>query len=295
MQKRFLKNCGVELVDIDATNLSQQDYIEIKELLFEHLVVVIRNQPQLTVPFAKIVYSINPIDNWKNCRWTQDGVWIGEQPITNPFEYSDIDNNFPVQRVTGQKAQGSNMHGGIFGQGILDWHTNMNGPGASARGVGLQAISEGTRGTSTSWLDTTKAYATLPQALKDRCNNANGVFEFAPEIWAEGLPEFQLNGMKKDAFKDHQGPYEMPLVHASKKGNKLGLYFHYLNKCSIPSDPELLELLKVHCLNEDFIYTHIWQPGDIVLSDQLLTLHRRDQNGQDVLEKRVLSRYGFDY
>jgi len=98
--------------------------------------------------------------------------------------------------------------------------------------------------------------------------------------------------MKEDG---HKGTYQMPLVHASKKGNKLGLYFHYLNKCRILNDPELLDLLKVHCLNNDFVYTHVWSPGDIVLSDQLLTLHRRDQNDPVILGQRVLSRYGFDY
>jgi alpha-ketoglutarate-dependent taurine dioxygenase len=292
MKVKFLENCGVELLDIDVLNLNEEEYSQIKDLLFEHLVVVIKNQPQLSVPFAKLVYSIAPIDNWKNCRWKQDGTWIGQQQLINPFDYVGDDNSFPVQRVTGQKVQGSNMHGGIFGSGILDWHTNMNGPGASARGVGLQAISEGTRGTSTSWLDTTKAYDTLSEKLKLRCNEAFGEFEFSPEIWAEGLPEFQLVGMKEDGYK---GTYQMPLVHASKKGDKSGLYFHYLNKCSIPNDLELLDLLKVHCLNNDFVYTHIWSPGDIVLSDQLLTLHRRDQNDPAILGQRVLSRYGFDY
>lgn len=280
--------CGVEISDIDITNLNKHDYRRIKEVFCEHLIVVIKNQKVQTVPYVKIIQAIGRIANWNQCLWNIDGERITIPPNFNynSFEYKGADRDFPVQRVSGMKKNG--VRTGIFGTGTLDWHSNVNGP-TRARGVGLQGI-VGVSNTSTSWMDTTKAYAAMSDELKKRCEGVVGKFMYSPEIWAEGLPAPQLAAMREDTAEY----YEMPLVNYSFTG-KPGLYFHYLNQCSFPSDPDLLEILKAHCFQPQFIYKHMWEPGDMVISDQVLTLHKRDQDDPDILAERVLSRYTFAY
>ena len=290
MNIKPLNNCGVEIVDIDITNLTDADYEEINELFLEHLVVVIRNQPMLTVPYAKIVHRCGRIANWSQAIWDIDGNVLENKPekVINPFKYSGPDKSYPVQRVTGQIKEGKRT--GIFGQGKLDWHSNMNGPFNRARGVSLQGVSPGIIGTSTSFMDTTLAYEAMSDALKKRCENVIGTFKYAPEIWAEGLPDAQLAYMTRN----NESSYEMPLLNESFRG-KTGLYFHFHNKCSFPTDPELLEILKAHCFQEQFIYKHEWEIGDIILMDQVLTLHKRDQDDPEILSERILSRYTFNF
>lgn len=292
MKIKPLNHCGVEIVDVNIADLSSADYEEINEIFLSELIVVFRDQPNLTVPYAKLVSKLGNIANWSQCRWDINGnvLWKpGEAPLfIDPFTYDKQDNLFPVQRVTGNIQKGRPT--GIFGQGKLDWHSNMNGPFNRARGVALQGVSRGILGTSTSWMDTTKAYEKMSDELKLRCEGVIGRFEYSPEIWAEGLPQEQYEGM----LKNKEEFYEMPLVNKSFR-NKTGLYFHYMNKCSFPSDPELLEILKEHCFQEQFIYKHEWQQGDIIISDQVLTLHRRDQDDPKILSDRVLSRYTFNY
>lgn len=290
MNIKPLNNCGVEIVDIDITNLNSADYKEINELFLEHLIIVIRNQPCLTVPYAKIIQSCGNIGNWSQANLDIDGNVLENKPekIIDPFTYTGPDNLYPVQRVTGKVKDGKPT--GIFGQGRLDWHSNMNGPFNRARGVGLQGVSSAVVGTSTSWMDTTLAYEAMSNELKKRCENVIGRFEYAPEIWAEGLPKNQLEYM----LRNNEKAYEMPLLNKSFRG-KIGLYFHFHNKCTFPTDPDLLEVLKEHCFQEQFIYKHDWQQGDIVISDQVLTLHRRDQDDPAILAERVLSRYTFNY
>ena len=41
------------------------------------------------------------------------------------------------------------------------------------------------------------------------------------------------------------------------------------------------------------MYHHEWETGDIVLSDQLLTLHKRGTDDPEILSKRVLNRITF--
>ena len=48
-----------------------------------------------------------------------------------------------------------------------------------------------------------------------------------------------------------------------------------------------------HMFQEKYMYQHWWEVGDIVLMDQLLTLHKRDQNDPEILAKRVLHRITF--
>jgi taurine dioxygenase len=290
MQIKPLDYCGVEITDIDLANLTDDDYAQIKEIYLQHLIIVIRNQKVATVPYAKLIQRLGTIANWKQAVWDIFGKpskFFTGSPV-DAFSFTGPDYMFPVQRVTGKKINGQRT--GIFGQGKLDWHSNMNGPFNRARGVALQGVSKGIIGTSTSWMDTTLAYAAMSDELKKRCEGVVGRFEYSPEIWAEGLPPDQYS----DMLKNKEEYYEMPLVNISHSGNP-GLYFHFMNKCSFPSDPELLEILKTHCFQPQFIYTHFWQPGDIVVSDQVLTLHKRDTDDPKILEERVLSRYTFNH
>jgi taurine dioxygenase len=290
MKIKPLANCGVEILDVDISKMTNDDYAEIKELFLEHLVVVLRNQPLKFVPYAKLIEGIGKIANWNQCIWDPNGdvnkYYTGS--YVDPYTFTDDDSLFPIQRVTGKLKNGNIT--GIFGTGILDWHSNMNGPFNRARGVALQGVSQGCVGTSTSWMDTTKAYAAMSDELKKRCEGVEGRFEYSPEIWAEGLSKIQYEHM----LKNKEEFYMMPLVNISHKG-KPGLYFHFMNKCSFPSDPELLEILKEHCFKTEFIYKHVWEIGDIVLSDQVLTLHKRDQDDPAILAERILHRYTFNF
>jgi alpha-ketoglutarate-dependent taurine dioxygenase len=290
MNIKPLNYCGIEITDVDIACLTDDEYNRIKDLYLEHLIIVFRNQKVATVPYAKLIQRLGTIANWRQAVWDIFGkpskFFTGK--AVDAFSFTGPDYMFPVQRVTGKKINGQRT--GIFGQGKLDWHSNMNGPFNRARGVALQGVSKAIIGTSTSWMDTTLAYEAMSDELKKRCEGVIGRFEYSPEIWAEGLPPDQY----EDMLKNKEEFYEMPLVNLTNSGRP-GLYFHFMNKCSFPSDPELLEILKEHCFQPQFIYTHNWQQGDIVISDQVLTLHRRDQDDPAVLAERVLSRYTFNH
>lgn len=289
MKIKSLDGCGVEILDADILEFGLEDYEEIKNILINNLIVVFRNQSQLTIPFAKLVQGIGRIANYEQCHWNSDG-----RPLVNkieeisPFLYEGEDKFYPVQRVTAKVVNGKVS--GIMGLNKLDWNTNMNGPFNRARGMAYQAIGEDVKGNSTSFLHTVAAYEGMSNSLKKRCEIAVGSFINSPEIWAPGLSEEIYNQMKKPG----EGLYEMPLLNLTL-GKKYGLYFHINNQCSFPDDPELVEILKEHCFQDKFIYKHSWEPGDIVISDQLLTLSKRDQDDPEILKGMLLNRYAFHF
>lgn len=302
MKIKSLDGCGVEILDADISAFDPRDvyvkitsptikikpeYEEIKRIFADNLIVVFRNQSQLTIPFAKLVQGIGRIANYHQSPWGSDGkLLINKIDEISPFLYEGDDIDYPVQRLTGKVVDGKVS--GFMGLNKLDWHTNMNGPFNRARGLAYQAIGEGVKGNSTSFLHTVAAYEGMSKSLKKRCEIAVGSFINSPEIWAPGLSKEMYTQMKKPS----EDIYEMPLVNLSN-GKKYGLYFHINNQCSFPDDPELLDILKEHCFQDKFIYKHEWEPGDIVISDQLLTLHKRDQTDPEVLKDMLLNRYSF--
>lgn len=130
--------------------------------------------------------------------------------------------------------------------------------------------------------------------MEKRCENIIGHFKYTPEIWAEGLPEIQRQVMISTYMSNFKKlDYEMPLLNKNVSGTKTGLYFHYHNSCEFPTDSTLLDDLKKLCFQEKYIYQHWWEPGDIILMEQKLTLHKRDQDDQSILQNRLLHRYTF--
>jgi hypothetical protein len=183
------------------------------------------------------------------------------------------------------------MATGIFGNGELDWHSNMNGDMDRARGVALQGAWH-SENTHTAFMNTVSAYRDLPDDIKQRCEGVVGDFEYAPENWAKGVPTPQLMAMKGFGIVNHK--YQMNLLHESFDGGK-GLYLHFHNNCKFPTDPELKNILIEHCLQDKYVYEHKWNPGDIVISDQVLTLHKRVEWEPEIIAKRVLHRITFHY
>ena len=280
----------------DMIKLENKDILEISPSylsgsLFERQVVVFKKQPLKVVPFVALCESVGKgLGNIGDFVWNQDGtIFQGSREGLSALSWQGEDEDFPVQRVTGEiKKENKFHHGfsGIFPAGELGWHSSYNYPGLPDV-VGLQAV-KGVEGTTTSWLNLKKAYEKLPLGLKARVENAVASYAYNPRAWAKGTPEVQLKVMENYGI----GPYKMNLLQQNKLGIK-GLYFSFNNQCFIKEDPELVGELKEFCLKDEFIYHHRWDVGDIVFSDQVFTLHRRENLTDDQLKKRLLHRVTF--
>lgn len=284
MRVRSLNYGAVEILDFDIRDFSIKDAKEVRDILSQELIVVIKEQDCDPVNFAKLIHHIGVIANWADCHLNLDGNYIGVLK-----EYPDVDNwdrtkPFPVQRVTGEKKNGKFT--GIFPLGKLDWHCNLNGP-TRADGVALQGI-RGVVGTQTSWNNTALALKEMPAELRERIRGKYANFFYNPTKWADIHKKEQLESMLKN--RHH---YSMWIEQTNVAGVQ-GLYLYTNNDCEIPGDDTtLFDDLQNFLLQEKFIYHHNWAIGDIVLSDQLLTLHKRRQESDIVFENRLLNRLTF--
>jgi len=246
-------------------NLS--DVQGIKDALLNDLVVVIRSQnltPEEEVEFCQ---SIGKCQYLKHERTKH--IAVGEY----------------ILRVTGEK----NEHGeeGLFGHtSSLDWHANQASNPDRSPLIWLYSV-KGSAGSRTSWIDMAHAYREMPDDLKEEIQDI----------------EITL-GYKKGSYSDsnffvehHATDKPFKLVHTNDAGIT-GLYFPFLQIFGMVGKTQeefnsIMSRLKEHVLQPEFAYHHDWQDGDIVISEQWLSIHKRwDFEG---MENRVLHRIAFDY
>jgi alpha-ketoglutarate-dependent taurine dioxygenase len=279
---------AVEIENFDIRNIDENSAKQIYSTLTNNIIVVLKHQPKDPGHFTNFVLHLGEIANFKQFYWHPiNGKMLydpsQDKEIIDPKTWPDP-STYPVQRVTGKKVDGEIS--GIFGTGMLDWHANLNGLDR-ADGVALQGYKD-CEGTSTTWLNTAKVYDEMPKDLISRCKNIYCEYTYAPEIWASGLPEKQKAWMLKNA-----NTYKMWLLQKNV-ANKKGLYFYTNNRCKIISpDAKLYGDLYDFMFQDKFMYQHNYEVGDIVLSDQILSLHKRDQNDPNILAKRILHRITF--
>jgi len=277
---------AVEVSDIDITTMTEGQAQELYNILKQRLVVVLKNQKQCPGSFAKTIWLMSKqINNWRQMKWDQYGndIDIPEKFIDpTTFENPEF---YPVQRVTGKKI--NNKHTGIFGTGTLDWHANLNGLDR-ADGVALQGVRD-CENTSTLFLNTNLALRDLDPIIIEKIKNLYAIYEYRPDVWAAGAPEYKHFQQKSQ----EDTSYKMWVLQKNIAGVE-GLYFYTNNRCElVTEDNHLKQTLIDHLFQEKYIYEHSWMPGDIVLMDQLLTLHKRGTDDPDVLSKRILHRITF--
>ena len=269
MDFQSLDGIALEVVDFEITECSPKDLDALAFAFVMHGLLVIRNQKVAPLKFAQLCHSVGPLQNVS----------------FDPFEFENsgqkID-DLPVHRITG--ASEAKRASDLSLDGRLEWHSDYSNH-HKAFGLGLQALSA--KGADTQWMYSPNAYRDLSEELKLRLNNAWGQFMYNYQSWAP-----DLNLEEKARFEKTQAdevPYTLPLEQRNP-GGLLGIYLHFHNQARCQEDPSLIEELREHCYQDRYIYNHQWKEGDIVLSDQIITTHRRV--GADISE-RLLHRYTF--
>jgi alpha-ketoglutarate-dependent taurine dioxygenase len=257
--------------DVDIKTMSNEELKQVARDINKHLVVIFRNQ------------SLTPEDELRIAR-------VMGNVKANKGESTTAKDNLSlipgVMRVTGELNDRGEP--GLFGHEIeLDWHTHH--PTEKNRWPFVWLYSErGSKGSRTSWINQVLAYNDLPEDIKQKVNGitvacGHKVGNFSPsEI-------FQNNVVYSNPQKIVRTNIE----------NLTGLYFPFLQIFDVIDGatkeewPELFEYLKNHILQEKYIMHHDWEDGDIVISEQWLSIHKRWTFAD--MKTRVLHRIALDY
>lgn len=300
------RGVAAEVVDVDISDITQEKIDRIRNALLRTPIVVLKKQTTEAIHYARFIHSISAnkkIDNWARCFWFEDGTnsplnkAIGDFesiPYQNPY---DTNKPYPVQRVNSSR-ENNGVFRGVFQGKRLDWHSNLNNVN-HADGVAIQGY-EHCEGTRTDFNNTVIAYNEMPQDLKDKLEDRWCQYEYVYSRWADITSMNQVFHMDSRHIIGQPGytrEYKFWLKQKNIGGTQ-GVYFFPYNNARIQNDIDrkLYKELKEYLYQSKFVYEHNWEVGDIVLSDQLLSQHKRpilNDEWDRVLEKRVLHRYTF--
>ena len=152
----------------------------------------------------------------------------------------------------------------------------------------LHAIELPTEGGNTQFANTGLAYESLPEERKQAFADLKVVHSW------EANRRNTKNKPATEEEKRERPPVTHPLIRTHPETGKKVLYVgihtsHIVGK-SMEESRELLDELADFCAQDEFVYLHEWQPGDLVMWDNRTTMHRAIANYSMNAERRILHR-----
>ncbi|MEM7255462.1 MAG: TauD/TfdA family dioxygenase [Pseudomonadota bacterium] len=172
--------------------------------------------------------------------------------------------------------------------GNFFWHSDKSYHAKPSRATILYAKQLPPQGGDTQFANTERGYAALSSAQQVALANVSVVHSWEANRRNTG------NRPASDIEKAERPPVTHPLVRTHPDTGRKSLYLgshtsHIVGK-SISESRALLDRLLEHTTQPELIYTHCWQPGDVVMWDNRCLLHRALRNYDMARYPRVLIR-----
>jgi taurine dioxygenase len=262
---------GVELHGVDVSgNLPQSLVQRIKDGLRDRLVVRLRGQklsdPEL-IAFSRLLGELDP---------------PGPNPYGAPFLPE-----FPELNVISNVVENGRPIGNL-GAGEAVWHADLTYINTPPQASVLYSLEIPLEGGATYFANMNAAYEALPTDLKERIGGM------------AAMHDASLNsaGMLRRGYKEVTDPRQTvgaqhPIVWTNPETGRKSLFLgrrknSYVLGLPLAESEALLDDLWDRATKSAFVMKHEWQVGDILIWNNLCTLHRRDPFDSNA--RRVLHR-----
>jgi alpha-ketoglutarate-dependent 2,4-dichlorophenoxyacetate dioxygenase len=160
----------------------------------------------------------------------------------------------------------------MLGLGNRLWHTDSSFKAVPARYSLLSARAIPGEGGETQFADMRAAYDALPEAMKERLEGLVAEHSVMYSRSTIGFTDFT----DEERAKLPPVPQRLVRVHPGSKRKTLYLASHagWIRGMQIPEARMLLRDLMEHATQREFVYTHSWKVGDLVMWDDRCTMHR---------------------
>jgi len=255
---------------MDLHHLDAATFSLIEEAWLRHLVLLFRGQ-HLTDPelldFSRRFGELDP-------------------PGPNPYGAPFIPEHPEINVISNVKVEGRPV--GNLGDGEATWHCDMTYVDCPPRAALLHALEVPPSGGDSYWSNMYLAYETLPADLKEAIAGRRAVHDAT----------YNSAGVMRKGMKPVTDPREAPgarhpLVAVHPQTRRPALFLGRRRNSSIVGLPleeseRLLDRLWEHATRPEFAFRQAWKPGDVLLWDNRVTLHRRD--AFDPQSRRILHR-----
>ncbi len=176
------------------------------------------------------------------------------------------------------RDQDGDMLGGLANR-ALTRHTDQSYYAKPVTGCFLYAVELPAEGGGTSWSSLYRAYETLPPDLAKAVDDAVGTFSFAARMGASASEQADNHDRAKRLAETPDVKHT--LVNLEPGTGRKALYIDPNTVTGIDSMPQdeaedLLDRLLAHTVRPEHVYDHQWGPGDLILWDNAVVLHKRE-------------------
>ncbi len=171
---------------------------------------------------------------------------------------------------------------GALPDGEMHFHTDQCHQATPAAATMLYAIEIPSRGGNTLFANAYKAYETLPDTIKQKLAGRRALNAYTTDTT-----------VRSTGYEGAGSSYWHPAVRTHPATGRKALYVNRLMTREIEGLPRdesdaLLQTLFDHQEQPQFVYEHVWRPGDILMWDNRCTLHARTDFSAG--ERRLLRR-----
>jgi alpha-ketoglutarate-dependent 2,4-dichlorophenoxyacetate dioxygenase len=181
-----------------------------------------------------------------------------------------------------------------FNMGNERFHTDSSFNALPTKWSLLLAHETPAQGADTEFVDTRAVYAALPGGIRKRIDGLKAVHD----LWGVRA-KYEYGGVVSDEMKKLMPPVEQYLVRVSASGRKalyIGQHASHIVGVNEKDSAGLLEELMEFATRSQFIYSHKWRPGDLLIWDNRCTLHRGTAFNRFVdrrdLRRATINEYG---
>ncbi|MEL6438571.1 MAG: TauD/TfdA family dioxygenase [Cyanobacteria bacterium J06621_8] len=247
---------GVEKVGRQIRQIGNAEIIQLKNLLAEHGVVVLREQNADDKVFVDFLQRLGTIT-----------FTVGEKPVPNEPLLNVVSN---VGRTRPPRS--------VF-------HTDTSYVAQPPAYTALRIIAVPTSGGETLFSNQYRAYETLPIWVKQRLKSA----KVQHVVSGLTLDDSQEKQSWHPLFREHPLSGRIALYLSTPERCQ------QISGLSPAQSQRAIKLLYRHSIRPRHLYRHQWQAGDIVIWDNRCTMHRADHSqvvGDRILHRGLVKSTG---
>jgi alpha-ketoglutarate-dependent taurine dioxygenase len=260
---------GVELLHADLTRpLSPAFASLIRQALLDHHVVVVRDQTLSKQQQYDFTLNFGEIED-------------------HVARHSDA--RFAIVHAVTNLDRDGNPTDALDTRGNYFWHTDKSYHAVPSLMTMLHAVKLPPAGGDTQFANMVLAYRALPEAMKQRLAGLRAIHSWEASRLASG------SRPAGEDEKRERPPVSHPIVRTHPETGEKALYIGThaaggVEGMDLAEGKALLAELLAHATREEFVYTHHWRPGDLVMWDNRALLHRALANYEMGRHRRVLHR-----
>lgn len=251
------EHVGAEVTGIDLREPVPEAELErLRAALVERVALVIRDQEFTPHDFLAAVSLFGePMQQ----HFTEDQV--PDCPLVNVLSNQKVDET------------GARMDPGG------GWHTDHTNHQRPPKFTALYMVAMSDEGGNTAVCNTRAGYESLPPEMRERLRSMR-----TNNVYVGSAARFTSTVSARAQAKHAPDPVVHPLVRTNPDNGKQALYFHPIKTENVvgmtPADTQdLFDDLMERIVRPEFVYSHQWRPGDMLIWDNRSSLHRGEPVG----------------